>query len=148
MNKLTFVLFCCVTLASSCQTPNTYQVGHREALRLRKSYEGWLASKARKIDIMEVPLADLSNEAREAGFIAGSVDSETVMLSTRQNENEAEGLFFGSPAASWVEAFKILGVTLTLEPTGVSQIYRFRLRAKRGPIGIVPPIAEPPPAGK
>lgn len=143
MNKLTIVMFCCVPLACSCQTQNTYQVGHRESLRLRKSYEGWLAKRARKIDIMEVSQADLSKEAREAGFIAGSVDSETVMLSTRQSKNEAEGLFFGSPAASCVEAFKTLGITVTLEPTGVSQIYRFRLSAKRGPIGTRSPSLNP-----
>jgi hypothetical protein len=74
--------------------------------------------------MMDVPAQALSSEARAAGFRAGGVDSQIVMLSTAQKE----GFIFGSPSPAEIEGLKNLG--FTLEPTGMSDILRFRTKAK------------------
>ncbi len=123
------ILIFFVLSACTSQHPFSYEVGRQEAARQRESYSRWLAERPRKFDMMSVPTADLSEEARKAGFHEGSVDSQVVMLSTIQNEEGAEGLVFGNPSPAELEGLRSSG--FILESTDSSDIFRFRLRAKK-----------------
>jgi hypothetical protein len=108
-----------------------YDVGEREAARLRVMHAAWLAEAPRKFDSMEVPATALSNEARAAGFFEGSVDGEIVTLAVSKGDDGVEGLLFGSPSKNQSDALKDLG--FTFEPTGKPNIWKFKLRVPKRP---------------
>jgi hypothetical protein len=110
-----------------CAAPSsTYEVGRREAVRLRKSYARWQDERPRKVDWMDVPADALSTEAKAAGFRSGGVDAQIVLLSTA----EKEGLLFGSPSAQEREGLAKLG--FVLEATVERDVHRFHIDAKKG----------------
>ena len=113
------VVLMCVLTACVSERPTAYEVGPRESSRLRGNYARWLTERPRKIVVMTVPSESLSKEARDAGFSAGSVDRESVMLNTSENG----GLIFGRPTSGEIEELKFLG--FTLESTSESDIFRF-----------------------
>lgn len=140
MNRYLLLLF--AILVSGCSSLNTtsFEVGRKEAARLRESYRLW--DKASESGIMHVPRTLLSDEARAAGFCAALIEHDSEMLMTFENESRSEGLLFDYASGAQLAYFEDLGYSFTT--TSEWDILRFRFTAKKPPNKAVPTKAMTP----
>ena len=122
MRAAALLVMLCAFTACVSQTSRVYEVGRREATRLRDVHTHWLTERPRKFDYMGVSSDMLSKEARAAGFRGGSVSAQIVMLSTWSQD-----LVFGPLTTADIEGLKFLGYTL--ESTSESDIFRYHFKA-------------------
>ena len=127
-------IFCVALLlisfsARAGDSPALIEAGLRETSRLRVRYAEWREEAPRKIAIMEVPLAALSQEARTVGFLSGVVDSEVVILRTYEAKDGTAGFLFGTPSRREVAGLQSLGYVF--QPTITRGILRFSCPTKK-----------------
>ena len=135
----------CLLSACATQESSQFDVGRREAIRLRITYDHWRQERPRKSELMKVGSSGVSNDARDAGFRDGMVDSQAVILFTVEGDDSAEGLVFGDLSQAEINGLKDLG--FTLEATSQSGILSLKL--KRTPNQLPDPTSPSvtPPAG-
>ena len=111
--------------------PSSYAVGRREAKRLIRAHARWLAQSPRKFDIQDFPSAELSPEARGAGFMKATVSEGEVVFWTSIDNGTGQGLLIGRLTAPEQKSLEVLG--FTLESTTTDDIRKFTFAAKKQP---------------
>ena len=112
--------------------PSSYAVARHEAKRLLRAHEHWLAQSPRIFDIQDFQPAELSTEARGAGFVKATVSEGAVVFWTSIDHSTGQGLLIGRLTAPEQKSFEKLG--FILESTATADIRKFTFAARKQPI--------------